>query len=222
MYLCNQIYLNNLAVNSFGNASILDDKENLLYIKPSGLNIDNLKINDISVVDINNDNVIHGLKPSVDYHMHKDIYTKPFGYNSIIHTHSTYSTILAQLHIEPSCIGTTHADYTLSDIPITSELNLNNKLSNYEKELSRSITGTLKKQHKKFPFILIRDHGSLSFGTNPNETLDRAIALEFISKTYYFSYLLTKHKKIKINDKTKKTFKFHYNRKNSSSKTYGQ
>ena len=46
MYLCNQIYLNNLAINSFGNASILDDKENLLYIKPSGLNIDNLKIND--------------------------------------------------------------------------------------------------------------------------------------------------------------------------------
>ena len=69
--LCNQIYQNNLSVNSFGNASVYDDEEKLIYIKPSGLNINNLTNKNISVVNIENDKVINGLKPSVDYHFHK-------------------------------------------------------------------------------------------------------------------------------------------------------
>lgn len=219
--LCNQIYQNNLSVNSFGNASVYDDEEKLIYIKPSGLNINNLTNKSISVVDTENDKVISGLKPSVDYHFHKSIYKSNFGYNSIIHTHSTYATILAQLDIPPYCIGTTHADYTLSDIPITRELKINNKYSNYENELSSSIIETLKRQHNNFPFILIKDHGSLSFGVTSKETIDRSIALEFISKIFYLSTLSNKNK-LKKNIKTKKVFKYHYNRKNSSKKFYGQ
>ena len=217
--LCKKIYENKLAINTFGNASFFDRKEKLIYIKPSGVSIDTMKINDISVVDCKKDIVISGLKPSVDYSIHKNIYLNFKEYHSVIHTHSTFSTILAQANISPHCIGTTHADYTLSKIPITNEINIKNS---YEEELNLSIIKTLKKQHFDFPFIIIKDHGSLAFGNSLEQTLDRAIALEFICKTFYFSQLIKKKNMIKKNTNTFKKFNFHYDRKNSKNKFYGQ
>lgn len=219
IYLCKEIYKNDLAVNSFGNASVYDKKENLIYIKPSGLNEKKLNSQNISVLDTKSDRLISGLKPSVDYSFHKSIYQFNYGYNSIIHTHSTYATILAQNNISPKCIGTTHADYTTSNIPITRDLKLNKNLDNYESELSKQIKSLLDIHHNNFPFILINRHGGLAFGKTSNETIDRAIALEFICKLYYKSFLLGKNQN---SSKANKTFKYHYDRKNSKNSFYGQ
>tara|TARA_X000000950_G_scaffold288059_1_gene403065 strand:- start:5997 stop:6701 length:705 start_codon:yes stop_codon:yes gene_type:complete len=221
LFLCNKIYENQLAINTFGNASIFDKENGLIYIKPSGVSQEKLTPDSISTIDIKTDNLLSGLKPSVDYLIHKSIYENFSNYQSIIHTHSTYATILAQLNISPKCIGTTHADYTISSIPVTNEIKLNPNRNNYDHELNLSIYNVLKKQHYNFPFILIKDHGVLIFGESVEQTLDRAIAVEFICKTYYFSLLYTK-KNIKIEKKTKEKFMYHDDRKNSKKKFYGQ
>ena len=68
-----ELYLSELQINQFGNASIRI--KDLCYIKPSGADLKKINSKDISVVKIKNGQLISGLKPSVDLNV--------FEYNTI-------------------------------------------------------------------------------------------------------------------------------------------
>ena len=72
-----EIYKNKLSILNFGNASIIDEKRNYIYIKASGIFTKKCKEKDIVKVKLlNSKNYLNQmlLKPSVDTDIHKEVY----------------------------------------------------------------------------------------------------------------------------------------------------
>ncbi len=214
-----EIYKNNLTILNFGNASIIDKEKKNIYIKASGIFTKHCKKSDIVKVNLHtskNNNIKKLLKPSVDTDIHKELYKYLNNVRCIIHTHSEYSTIIAQSNIEPKCYGTTHADYFYGKIPLSDKIYKVNK-NGYEKQLGKSIISRLKRSNKYNPGILLRDHGLIAWGQNEQDALNNLIAIEFICKIYYKITMLIKKPKI-----SRSVHKFHYERKHGKKSYYGQ
>ena len=96
-YTCNMELPNrNLVLYTFGNVSAIDREKNVFAIKPSGVDYEKLKPEDIVICDLNN-NVIEGdLRPSSDTKTHSILYRNFSDIGGIVHTHSTYACAWAQ------------------------------------------------------------------------------------------------------------------------------
>ena len=213
------ISTNNLTLLNFGNASYRCKKTQKIFIKGSGFDTSKLDEKKISICKINNNkfqNLTEKVKPSVDTWTHYYIYKNIKNVNYIIHSHPTYSTVLAQAGIEPECLGTTHADYFKNAIPLSKKITKLKK--NYELQIGETIVETLKKKKiKNAPGILARNHGLYAWGDTLEKTINNAVAIEFICKLYYLTKTIGVKKIISKNLKN-----FHFDRKNSSKKYYGQ
>ena len=212
------LFENDLCIETFGNTS--EKFKNKIFIKPSGIDYKKLTRNNISIVDFNSDKIIRGLKPSVDYDIHKEIYKNYETIKAVCHTHSKYACIWAQAGMSIPCLGTTHADYWKKEIPITRELTKKEVEIDYEKNIGRSIVSLLK--DKKFnisdcPGVLVIGHGSFTWGKDSLEASRNAYILEYLAELAFKTRILNKNFKVKSF-----LFKKHFNRKHGKNKYYGQ
>jgi len=176
----------NLVTMHSGNASGRDFENNLVAIKPSGVDYETLEPDDIVIVDLNG-NVVDGkLKPSVDTPHHLFLYRNKPEFGGIIHTHSNYATSFA-IHGKniPVCL-TAIADEFGEDIICTE----------YVSNEGNKIGETILKYINKSPAILLRNHGVFTFGKNPKEALKAAIMVEDVAKTVSLSMAFGTPKKL--------------------------
>ena len=90
-----ELYKQNLTLGTWGNISVLDSETGLVYIKPSGMDYNDINPEDIIVVD-KKGNTIEGLrKPSIEMPMHLSIYNVRKDVGAIVHYHPIYSSVLA-------------------------------------------------------------------------------------------------------------------------------
>ena len=90
-----ELYKQNLTLGTWGNISVLDSETGLVYIKPSGMDYNEINLEDIIVVD-KKGNTIEGLrKPSIEMPMHLSIYNARKDVGAIVHYHPIYSSVLA-------------------------------------------------------------------------------------------------------------------------------
>lgn len=83
-----------------------------MVIKPSGVEYDGMRAEDMVVVDLHSGEVVEGRKkPSSDTATHLALYRRFPGIGGIVHTHSRHATIWAQAGRDLPAWGTTHADY---------------------------------------------------------------------------------------------------------------
>ena len=108
-----------LAIYTFGNVSALDAERGVIAIKPSGVPYDELKVDDLVVLDLEGRIVEGRLRPSSDTPTHLVLYRNWKGVGGIVHTHSTYATGWAQARRAIPIYGTTHADHLAEDVPCT-------------------------------------------------------------------------------------------------------
>ena len=128
-----------LAKLTWGNYSCIDRANSLVYIKPSGVDTDNIKEEDISVVDLNLDQKA-GLKYSIDTPIHVELYKALPNIKSICHNHSTYATSFAQANRDIQMYGTTHADMFIDVVRvIASPFSIYETGDQHEKELGMYI-----------------------------------------------------------------------------------
>ena len=100
-----------LSTFTWGNVSGIDRESGLFVIKPSGVEYDELKPEDMVVVDLEG-NVVEGkYRPSSDTATHLELYKAFPELGGVVHTHSSYATSWAQAGRSIPCYGTTHADY---------------------------------------------------------------------------------------------------------------
>ncbi len=216
-----EIKNNKLAIYTWGNVSVRKSEDEIL-IKPSGIAFDKIKLNDLSQISIKNGNLISGKKPSVDTLIHLEIYKAFPKTKSIIHTHSLYATSFAQAKKYIPLLGTTHADYFKSDIPLADQIKLNNK-DQMETLVGKSIVRSAKKnllQNDPVKAVLIPSHGPVIWSDKAENIIESAVVLERIAKLAYFTMNI--NPKIVINKKDKSIFDFHYSRKHGKRKYYGQ
>lgn len=111
-----------LVIFTWGNVSAIDRETGLVVIKPSGVSYDDMKAEDMVVVDLEGKVVEGRLKPSSDTPTHVVLYKAFPEIGGVVHTHSTYATAWAQAGCDIPNIGTTHADYFHDAIPCTADM----------------------------------------------------------------------------------------------------
>ncbi|MDY4196684.1 MAG: L-ribulose-5-phosphate 4-epimerase [Peptoniphilaceae bacterium] len=170
-----------LVIFTWGNVSEFDRDHGVIAIKPSGVEYDVMKTEDIVLVDLDG-NVIDGqLKPSSDLATHLEIYRAFPEVNGIVHTHSRWATAYAQAGCDLPALGTTHADYFYGDIPCTRLMTGEEIHGDYEKETGKVIIETFRDrglQPMDIPAVLVHSHGPFAWGKDAADAVYHAKVLE--------------------------------------------
>lgn len=207
-----------VVIYTWGNVSGIDRESGLVVIKPSGVDYDTMKADDMVVVDLNG-NVVEGhLRPSSDTPTHLEIYKHWPTVGGITHTHSTTACAFAQAGMDIPALGTTHADYFYGNIPCARELTEDEVNNGYERNTGLVITAALGDTDPlAVPGILVKNHGPFAWGKDAASSVYHAVVLEKVAEMAYRSLMLNPESEIKqyLLDK-------HYLRKHGANAYYGQ
>ena len=210
----------NLVIFTWGNVSGIDREKGLVVIKPSGVSYDDMKAEDMVVVELETGKVVEGnLNPSSDTPTHLVIYKAFPEVMGIVHTHSTYATAWAQAGKDIPNIGTTHADYFHDCIPCTAAMT-EDMMPKYEKEtgtviVNRFVEGNINPMHS--PGVLVKNHGPFSWGTSPDNAVYNAVVMEQVAKMAYISFTLNPETTM-----NPLLIEKHFSRKHGPNAYYGQ
>jgi L-ribulose-5-phosphate 4-epimerase len=207
-----------LVIHTWGNVSGRDKKTGLIVIKPSGISYDKMKPSDMVVLDPEGKVVEGKLNPSTDAPTHIILYKAFSKTGGIVHTHSTYATSWAQAGREIIPMGTTHADHYYGNVPCTRKLRKNEIEKNYEVNTGKVIIERMKNTDPvAVPSVLVHSHGPFCWGSDPEEAVYNAVALEEIARMAFYTMLLG-------NDKPVDKFLLdkHFSRKHGRDAYYGQ
>jgi L-ribulose-5-phosphate 4-epimerase len=171
-----------LVTFTWGNVSGIDREENLVVIKPSGIPYEELKADDLVVVDLEGVVVEGSLRPSSDTATHLALYRAFPEIGGIVHTHSPWATSWAQAGRSIPPLGTTHADYYYGEIPCTREMTQREVESAYELETGNVIIETFRKKGldpAAMPGVLVSNHAPFCWGKDAHQAVHNAVVLEF-------------------------------------------
>lgn len=207
-----------LVIFTWGNVSGIDHDKKLVVIKPSGVSYDEMKSEDMVVVDLDG-NIVEGrLKPSSDTPTHLILYKKFKNVGGIVHTHSQWATSWAQAGIGIPCFGTTHADYFYGEIPCTRKMKKAEIKENYEINTGEVIVECFKNLNPdNIPGVLVNNHGPFTWGVNADDAVHNAVVLEEVAKMAFRAKVLGINKPVKqvLLDR-------HFLRKHGKDAYYGQ
>ena len=207
-----------LVIFTWGNVSAIDRESGLVVIKPSGVSYDDMKAEDMVVVDLDGNVVEGNLKPSSDTATHIVLYKAFSNIRGIVHTHSTYATAWAQAGIDLPNIGTTHADYFSDAIPCTPDMTQAEVEGEYEVETGNVIVKRfegLNPDH--IPGVLVKNHGPFSWGTSAGDAVHNAVVMEQVAKMAHIAYSVNPNLTMNEHLITK-----HFYRKHGPGAYYGQ
>jgi len=177
-----------LVIFTWGNVSAIDREKGIVVIKPSGVSYDEMKAEQMVVIDMDG-NVLEGtLKPSSDTATHLELYKAFPEIGGVVHTHSTYATAWAQAGCDLPNIGTTHADYFSQEIPCTRDMT-KAEMAEYEKETGTVIIERFKGINPNHvPAVLVKNHGPFSWGKDAHDAVHNAVVLEQVAKMAYIAF----------------------------------
>lgn len=173
----------NLVTFTWGNVSAVDRLKNLVVIKPSGVEYEEMTVEDMVVVDLFTGNVLEGnKKPSSDTPTHLELYRAFPKIGGIVHTHSREATSFAQAGKGILPFGTTHADYFYGEIPCTRLMTPDEINSEYEKNTGVVIVETFANINPMdIPAVLVKNHGPFAWGTDAMNAVHNAVVLEEVA-----------------------------------------
>jgi L-ribulose-5-phosphate 4-epimerase len=177
-----------LVLYTFGNASGISRKDQLVVIKPSGVPYDTMKPEDLVVTDLNGKIVEGNLRPSSDLPTHLVLYQAFPEIGGVTHTHSEYATAWAQARRPIPCFGTTHADYFHGPVPVTDVMADQEIASDYEKNTGHAIVRSFtRNDYAAIPAVLVANHGPFTWGPTSRAAAHNAVILEAVARTAYFT-----------------------------------
>ena len=172
----------NLVTFTWGNVSGIDRESGLFVIKPSGVDYDKLRPEDMVVVDLDGNRVEGEMNPSSDTATHVELYKAFPNIGGIVHTHSPWATSWAQAGRGIPCYGTTHADYMYGEIPCVRNLTKEEIEEAYEKNTGVLIAEYFKdKDYEAMPAVLCKNHGPFTWGKDAHEAVHNAVVLENVA-----------------------------------------
>lgn len=181
-----------MVIYTWGNVSGIDREKGIIAIKPSGVEYDTMREEDIVLLDLTGKVVEGKLKPSSDAPTHVALYNAFPEIGGICHTHSTYATIWAQAGKGIPALGTTHADYFYGEIPCTRDMTEEEIKSDYETNTGAVIIETFKGLNPNdIPAVLVKNHAPFTWGKTPDEAVHNAVVLEQVALMAIYSGILT-------------------------------
>ncbi len=212
-----------LVLYTFGNASGVDREQNLVVIKPSGVDYDKLKPEHMVVTDIHGKVVEGALNPSSDLDTHTLLYREFTEIGAVVHTHSEFATSFAQAGMPIPPLGTTHADYFYGPVPCTLPLSDDACGAAYVHETGLAIVSRFHEEGNEVdplavPACLVAGHAPFVWGRTAQDAAHNAVVLEAVAKMAYNTLTL----KSQAAWVTQALLDRHYRRKHGTGATYGQ
>lgn len=209
-----------LVTFTWGNVSGVDREKGLMVIKPSGVEYDTMKPEDMVVVDLKTGEKVEGdLNPSSDTDTHVALYNAFSNIKGIVHTHSRWATVFAQSGRGIPALGTTHGDYFYGEIPCTRKMTPEEIGGKYELETGNVIIETFNgKSPDDIPSVLVHSHGPFCWGTDPMNAVHNAVVLEELAFMAWHNIMMNPE----IAPMQQELLDKHYLRKHGANAYYGQ
>ena len=210
-----------LVIYTWGNVSAIDRDSKNIIIKPSGVEYDKMKSEDMVVLNLEGEKLEGKYKPSSDTATHIELYKAFPEIGGIVHTHSSYAVSWAQARRDIPAFGTTHADYFYGDIPCARPLTKDEIEKKKKKNTGLVIIETLKQRNidpMSIPGIIIASHGPFAWGKDAKDAVHNAVVLEELAKMAYRTVLLNPN----IGRVEQYLLDKHYFRKHGKNAYYGQ
>ena len=210
-----------LVTFTWGNVSEIDRETGCFAIKPSGVPYEDLKPEDMVIMDLEGNKIEGRYNPSSDTPTHLELYKAFPEIGGIVHTHSSYATSWAQAGRDIPCYGTTHADYIYGPVPCVRCLTKEEIEDAYEENTGHLIVNEFKrlgKDPKAVPAVLCKNHGPFAWGKDAKEAVHNAVVLEEVAKMAYRAETINP----RIQPAPQELQDKHYNRKHGKNAYYGQ
>jgi len=210
-----------LVTFTWGNVSAIDRESGLFVIKPSGVDYDKLKPEDMVVVNLKGEKVEGRYNPSSDTPTHVVLYNRFKDIGGVVHTHSSWATSWAQAGRGIPCYGTTHADYFYGEIPCVRNLTKEEIEEAYETNTGVLIADDFEQNHRDYdavPGVLCKNHGVFTWGKDAKEAVHNAVVVEEVAKMAALCELINPDVKPAPQELQDK----HYFRKHGANAYYGQ
>ena len=169
---------------AFGNLSVIDRATGCFAIKPGGVAHEDLRPEDIVVIDLDG-NIVEGkLRPSSDMPTHRRILQGFPIATAVVHSHSRNATAFAQAGRAIPCLGTSHADYFHGEVPVTRPMLRSEINAHYEWETGNVIVERFQKGNinpAHMPAVLVRGQAPFAWGTTIGKAVENALALEIVA-----------------------------------------
>lgn len=208
-----------LVTFTWGNVSEIDRDSGYFAIKPSGVDYDKLKPEDMVIMDLDGNKIEGKYNPSSDTATHIELYKAFANIGGIVHTHSPWATGWAQSGRDIPCYGTTHADYMYGAIPCVRNLTKEEIDEAYEKNTGVLIADYFRdKDYEAMPAVLCKNHGPFTWGKDGAEAVHNAVVLEEVAKMAVFTETINP----KVQEAPDALKDKHYYRKHGENAYYGQ
>lgn len=209
-----------LVTFTWGNVSGVDREKGLMIIKPSGVEYDTMRPEDMVVVSLKTGEKVEGdLNPSSDTDTHVVLYNAFPDISGIVHTHSRWATTFAQAGQGIEALGTTHGDYFYGEIPCTRKMTPEEIGGKYELETGNVIVETFRdKSANDIPAVLVHSHGPFCWGTSPKNAVHNAVVLEELAFMAWHAKMLNPA----LPPMQQELLDKHYLRKHGANAYYGQ
>ena len=207
---------------TWGNVSGIDREEGVMVIKPSGVEYDDMKPEDMVVIRLSNGERVEGrYKPSSDTDTHLALYRAFPTLGGIVHTHSRWATSFAQAGRGVPAMGTTQGDYFYGEVPCTRKMTPEEIGGSYELETGNVIVETFRERGidpAQVPAVLVHSHGPFAWGTGPLNAVHNAVVLEEVAFMDFHAMMLAPE----LGAMQRELLDKHYLRKHGLNAYYGQ
>ncbi len=185
---CGRIaYERHLMTSNDGNISVRMENGHVL-ITPSGISKGRLSSDDMLIVDLDG-NIISSKpdrKPSSETLMHLEVYKTREDVRAVVHAHPIFATTLTVADLEFPVDVLPEVLLTLGAVPTTKYAT---PASHEDAEVIRPFLQT----HNA---MLLRQHGSLTYGKNLDEALIHLERIEHVSEIYWRAKMLGEVKRV--------------------------
>lgn len=204
---------------TFGNASAIDRGRGIFAIKPSGVDYEVLKPEDMVLVNLEGEIVEGTLNPSSDTPTHRRLYLGFDSIGGVVHTHSSHATAFAQAGKAVPIFGTTHADYFYGEIPVTRKMTAQEIAEAYEWETGNVILERFRDiDPANCPGVLVNRHGPFTWGPTVAKAVEVAVAVDCCAHLALMSLQLAPD----LPEIETELLDRHFKRKHGPEATYGQ
>jgi L-ribulose-5-phosphate 4-epimerase len=170
---------NELVVWTAGNVSARVPGAELMVIKPSGVDYDDITAQNMVVTDLEGRLVEGELNPSSDTAAHAYIYRHLPGMNGVVHTHSTYASAWAARGEAIPCVLTMIADEFGGDIPVGPFALIG------DDSIGQGVVATLRRSRSHA--VLMQNHGVFTVGASARSAVKAAVLCEDVARTVHIA-----------------------------------
>lgn len=162
-----------LTNGSFGNVSIYCQEEKLFAICPSGMAYEEVRPEDVAVVNLDGEQIEGRRKASSEVDMHRILYKKKQGITAVVHTHSPYATAVSCTGKELPPIHYLIA-YSGYCVPCAPYCQFGTQA------LAEAVAETIGDNNA----CLLGNHGLITCGFDMRYAMDCADQIEFVARLY--------------------------------------